>query len=414
MLATVACFSIRLSVLPKASVDHSSADNATNQQGESMKKLFLAFTILIFLTACAGNVSTPAPIPPTATSTAAPVIHLPLVENPQLTQFYFFNENDGWGATETKVVRTDNGGVTWYDATPAAQAQFSYAPYVFFDAQTAWLLVGEGAFNAGVLFHTTDGGVTWTSNAVPFGFASLQFLDASNGFALVALGAGAGSEAVALFKTNDGGLNWARVFVNDPNDAAANNSLPLGGQKSGFTFRDASNGWVGGSTPVDGYIYLYRTRDGGSTWSEINLALPAGYESAQTGNDGPRFFSATQGILVVTFVMPSAAGLQAVVYRTSDGGETWTPGQVIAAGRVHDFASFSDGFAWGNGSQLLVTRDAGQTWGAVTSNEDFSASLVSFQFASPLVGWVLTTTETLDPSLYKTTDGGATWTLLIP
>jgi photosystem II stability/assembly factor-like uncharacterized protein len=242
----------------------------------------------------------------------------------------------------------------------------------------------------------------------------VQFLDPSSGFALAALDAGAGSETVALFKTADGGQNWARVFTNDPNDASGNNSLPRGGQKYGFTFLDASRGWVGGATPVDNTIYLYRTLDGGATWSETGLALPAGYESAQTGNYGPQFFSASEGILVVNLAMPADPGLVTLVYRTTDGGETWTPGQVIAGGRPADFFSFHEGVAWGNGNQFNVTRDAGQTWGALVPNQDFSASLVSFQFVNPLVGWALTTNEVQDPSLFKTTDGGATWSLIVP
>jgi photosystem II stability/assembly factor-like uncharacterized protein len=145
----------------------------------------------------------------------------------------------------------------------------------------------------------------------------------------------------------------------------------------------------------------------------MNLALPAGYESAQTGNSGPQFFSATEGILIVNLVLPSDPGLATVVYRTTDGGETWTSGQVIPSGRPADFYTFSDGVAWGGGP-FYVTRDAGQTWGALTPDQDFTASLGSFQFASPLIGWALTTNEASDPSLYKTTDGGATWTLLIP
>jgi photosystem II stability/assembly factor-like uncharacterized protein len=379
-----------------------------------MKKLFLAFSILIFFAACTISENIPpTPIPPTETATPLPAINLPLVESPQLTQFYFYNENDGWGATESQIVRTNDGGVTWYDATPNVKAQFSYVPNVFFDAHTAWILISADDYITGTLYHTLDGGSTWSSNAVPFAYASLQFLDASNGFALASLGAGAGSEAVALFKTTDGGVNWMRAFINDPNDASANDSLPLGGQKYGFTFLDALRGWVGGAVPVDNYIYLYRTRDGGATWSETNIALPTGYESAQTGNYGPQFFSATEGILVVNLVMPSDPGLVTLVYRTSNGGEAWTPGQAISFGRPADFYTVSDGVAWGGGP-FYVTRDAGQTWGAVTPSEDFTASLGSFQFVSPLVGWALTTNEALDPSLYKTTDGGATWTLLIP
>jgi photosystem II stability/assembly factor-like uncharacterized protein len=355
----------------------------------TMKKLFV-LTICLFLAACAGKPVATEPVPTEALAPTQEIINLPLVDSPQLTQIHFFNETDGWGVTESQVVRTNDGGVTWFNATPAVSVQFGYA-----------------------LYHTTDGGTTWDSGAVPFAYANLQFLDSNNGFALAALGAGAGSEAVALYQTSDAGTNWTRVFINDPTEPGANDSLPLGGQKYGFTFLDSSRGWVGGSVPVDNYIYLYRTTDGGITWSEVGLALPTSNESVQTGTSGPQFFSATDGILIVNLVMSSAPGLATVIYRTSDGGETWTPGQVIPSGRPANFSTFLDGVAWGGG-QFYRTNDAGQSWTAFTPGEDFTAMLGSFQFVSPLVGWVLTTNEASDPSLYGTTDGGTTWTLLIP
>jgi len=101
------------------------------------------------------------------------------------------------------------------------------------------------------------------------------------------------------------------------------------------------------------------------------------------------------------------------VYRTSDSGEIWTPGQVVPSGRPTNFSTFLDGVAWGGG-QFYRTGDAGQSWTAFMPGEDFTALLGSFQFVSPVTGWVLTTNEASDPSLYKTTDGGATWILLIP
>ncbi len=378
-----------------------------------MKKIFLLIPIFLLVIACAGEVSVPAPLPGEAPLMTLETGTLPEVEAPQLTKFHFINENEGWGVTESQIVRTNDGGVRWFNVTPDGPSQFGYAPFAFLDAGNAWMLTPAADYLSGTLYHTANGGTAWEALTVPFGHASLQFLDAQTGFALASLGAGAGSEAVALYQTSDAGRNWARVFINDPTDPGANDSLPLGGQKYGFSFRDRLHGWVGGSVPVDNYVYLYRTTDGGSTWSEVGLSLPPGYESAQTGNAGPQFFSGTDGVLIVNLVMPSNPGLATVVYHSRDGGETWSAGQVIPSGRPADFITFLEGVAWGGG-QFHRTHDAGQTWTAFMPGEDFTALLGSFQFASPTTGWVLTTNEASDPALYKTTDSGVTWTLLIP
>jgi len=86
---------------------------------------------------------------------------------------------------------------------------------------------------------------------------------------------------------------------------------------------------------------------------------------------------------------------------------------VIAYGRPASFSNYLEGFAWGSGD-FFVTHDAGQTWTSFTPGEDFTGLLNSFQFVNPQTGWVLTTNEASDPSLYRTTDGGSTWILLIP
>lgn len=376
------------------------------------KFLILSILLILLLTACTPAVTT-LPVSPTVPAASTDAIPAAIVDSPRLTQFYFVDENNGWGFSETQILRTNDGGVTWYNVSPNVDAQFGYSSFLLPDALTAWFIVPSNDYTTGTIYQTYDGGLMWNSIAVPFAAASMQMIDEENGFALAALGAGAGSEAVALFKTSDAGHTWTRVFINDPTVDGSNNSLPLGGQKSGFTFLDESRGWVGGSIPMDNYIYLYQTVDGGATWSEVHLALPAGYESAQTSNAGPQFFSATEGVLVVNLFLPVDPGTSMVVYRTTDGGVTWTPGQVIARGRPSDFRAFSEGVAWGGGP-FQVTHDAGQSWGTVTPDVDFSAMLTSFQFVSPLIGFVLTGSETGEVTFFKTTDGGATWTVLIP
>src|SRR5688500_18789125 len=58
---------------------------------------------------------TPSPYPDTP---APPAIAAPLIESPAFLDIQFFNELDGWGMTETYLVRTNDGGITWYDVTP--------------------------------------------------------------------------------------------------------------------------------------------------------------------------------------------------------------------------------------------------------------------------------------------------------
>ncbi len=370
-------------------------------------KINMRFTIYVVLglSLALAGCGAPGPASSPDAPTPVPQINLPLIESPNLWSVYFVDESFGWGVTETKVVRTNDGGVTWYDATPPGLDFVGYGPYVFLDALTAWILDDNGT-----LYRTTNGGASWTWGAVPFVYGSLQFLDASNGFAMADLGAGAGSQGVAIYKTNDGGAVWQMVFQHEP---GVDKSLPLGGQKYGFTFLNDSRGWIGGSIPVDGYVYLYITQDGGATWSETNLALPAGYEAAQTGNYAPLFFSATEGILPVNMVLPADPGIATVFFVTRDGGLTWTPGQAIPSGRPASIYSVNDIVAWGGGS-FYISHDGGQSWGSVTPDTDFTDLLSDVQFVNANTGWALTTHDGVDTSLYKTDDGGATWSLLIP
>ena len=82
--------------------------------------------------------------------------------------------------------------------------------------------------------------------------------------------------AVYLYQTSDGGATWMLKYANDPSQP--NNTLPFSGHKNGMTFRDTSTGWVGGYVPSPGAVYLYKTTNGGTSWAQQSLALPAGYE----------------------------------------------------------------------------------------------------------------------------------------
>ena len=105
----------------------------------------------------------------------------------------------------------------------------------------AWVLVPGTDFFSGTLYRTSDGGISWSSNTVPFGGG----LHAISGWQPRArpgrTRSRAGSEAVELFQTSDGGASWSSVFHNDPGLPGSSDSLPLAGIKNGMTFSDGQN-----------------------------------------------------------------------------------------------------------------------------------------------------------------------------
>lgn len=359
------------------------------------------------------NTPTLSPYPDTP---APPAIDAAKVESPPLVDIKFFNELDGWGVTETKVVRTNDGGITWYDVTPPDVEETGYSVKTFFlDPSQAWVQKPDfnNFPNNGLLYHTTDGGMNWSISSTPFSEGDLSFIDASNGWMLADLGVGAGSNAVAVFQTTDSGATWTQTYTNDPTNPEASESLPLGGIKSDLVPLDMQTAWVGGVIYSSGTVYLYRTDDGGRNWSPVSLQLPTGAENAELGidKDQMQFTSAHDGFLVVRL---AGDATQTAVYITDDGGNTWrlTPTLIPGAGAT-EFPSPEEIVIY-NGEQFYVTRDGARTWATVSPDIVFGDSFATMDFVSPEAGWVVTADPSNHRSFYRTHDGGATWLPVSP
>ena len=66
-----------------------------------------------------------------------------------------------------------------------------------------------------------------------------------------------------------------------------------------------------------------------------------------------------------------------------------------------------------NGEQFYVTHDGARTWVTVTPNISFGDSFAGMDFVNTSSGWVLTF-DGNQRSLYRTTDGGTTWSAVLP
>ncbi len=375
-----------------------------------MKRLsFPVLVLLLAVLACNLPVEV-TPTPVSATDTPLPP-SLPVVSAPGISSIFMLDSDNGWATSETNVLRTSDGGVTWLDATPAGVSDVGWAASCFFrDIHTGWVLISNADTTTGTLYKTDDGGVTWNATPVPFSRGGLQFLDETNGWAITGE-ADEVSMMVEIYRTDDSGSTWTRVFVNDPTLPGSSDSLPISGMKTGFAFLDANRGWIGGMEPVDGLIYFYSTTDGGVTWSLQDLHLPSGYTEAQTITISPRFFGATEGVLPVG-LFGDSEGI--IFYLSHDGGVTWNPSTPVASSGQVSIASLTDFIAWDGGLTLFASHDSGTTWESITPNIDIHETFMTFQFVNAMTGWALTGDASDNYALYKTSDGGSTWIMLIP
>ena len=365
-------------------------------------------------TVVATDTSMPAPATPTplpVMPTIAPTIsQLSIANSPAIQSLDMLDLNNGWALnTSNEVLRTTDGGSTWYNATPTGASSMPGSSF-FLNNEIGWIVLSGADPTSGTLYRTTDGGNTWISNAVPFGGGSMQFIDPTAGWVLVGLGAGMSHEAVAVFRTSDGGSTWSQVFIDDPTATGTTDTLPFAGDKTGLTALDANHAWVTGAEPVSDFIYIYATQDGGKTWSGQNPDLPPSYVGAMTNAYPPDFFGANEAVLPVGVYANTSA---TILYISHNSGQTWAASQPVPINGHSSLVSPLDFFIWDGGATLYASHDGGTSWSTVTTNVNIASDLVSFQFVDPTTGWAVTSDANNHHKLYKSTDGGATWNVLI-
>lgn len=373
--------------------------------------------------------------PPGVTATPE-VTPTPAGEPVNLLRIEMANTTFGWavgtleGAVFERVLRSSDGGVTWRDITPPERAADAGAVNTavltaFSGNKNAWAMYyapePAAASEAYFVYRTTDGGKTWqTGEPLDVGDMTMEFFlpgemgfsDAQNGWLLAHLGAGMQKDYVALYTTTDGGLNWNRVL-----DPQTESGLAMSCSKTGVAFVDAQTGWITGNcNGVMNGVYFYKTMDGGVTWQPVQLPAP----EAQPGLlDDPNSCGASALLikdantlyLPVICLMEDFSGTR-WLYRSYDGGATWTPRAVTQPFGVIDLAATDKLWQLGSSDRsgesprtLYSSSDNGDTWDLVLEDVLWDGQL---DFIDAQNGWMLGN-QGETRLLLRSADSGHTW-----
>jgi len=363
---------------------------------------------------------------------------------------------DGWAdpSLSGQARRTTDGGAHWADVSPPSAFVGGARSSHFLDASHAWVVDTSWTPRIRFLAHrTTDGGRSWQQGAQvtvdvvspaaldenALGGPSLNFLDPEHGWLLFdwilqAKSPSSEPHFNALYRTGDGGLHWTLVSTHSWSFIGApwTSGCPWGGP---VVFISLTTGYMvkpdrtyepgrtqDCSTPNQ--LSLHVTHDGGRTWQFQALQVTGLHTSCGCVVDMPDFVDPLHGFLVL-------AG--STLLATSDGGTTWslrsTPGGSLDASSIA-WLNASDGWAWTFSGPLVPspatdttptsatvplyrTRDGGATWTRIETNlvgQTRDGWIGDLYFVDQRTGFAYRATEAGGTSvLLKTIDGGVTW-----
>ena len=319
------------------------------------------------------------------------------------------------GAAQGGVWKTTNAGQTWkpiFDETGVASiGAVALAPS---NHDVIYVGTGEETRGNGV-YRSTNGGATWTN----VGLADTHFIGsividrANPDIVLVAaIGDRSPGPQRGVFRTTDGGRTWNKVLFRDaasgcPSVVAAPDEpsivyatlYPGAAARGASPARPLAPGGPAPSGPSDVAIAaaIYRSTDGGATWSQRQAK----------GLPGPAIGRQAFGIVAGSRGQRLFAGVREGLFRSNDGGDTWE--RWTTDPRIRPFGVITDArdanVVYVTQTSLYRSKDGGRTFEAFAgapSGDDFQLLWIDPGNSRRLLAGV-------DQGGVVSVDGGETW-----
>jgi hypothetical protein len=216
---------------------------------------------------------------------------------------------------------SSNNGHTWNEPPTQPALPNTSAQLMRTSKSDAWILALSSDYPqdvstpltkenqyAGILFVTHNAGRTWEQYGAPDGeFDKMVAIPDGTLWNLLSSVPSAGNQLKTVYKSVDGGQTWSEVAKSTPYDGLPDNGYTDGG----FAAASGQATWILTDDPGQ----LLQSTNGGYTWSSIHMAVPLG-----EGNENYGLMSLDSEH--VWFASDNK------VFRTTDGGVSWSGGLV--------------------------------------------------------------------------------------